>query len=100
MESKDKRDSAEFDEYRRKMHHEDDTQDARPVVPAPKRPVAIAFGIFMIIVYIGVGVLLLCNTFEWDPSFTWVRIVIGILLIIYGVFRGYRQFAGTDYYNK
>lgn len=100
MESNDKRNNAEFEEYRRKMHHEDERDNGRAVVPAPKRSVAIAFGIFMIIVYIGVGILLLCNAFGWDSSFTWVRIVIGILLIVYGAFRGYRQFAGTDYYNK
>lgn len=98
MESNDKKNSAEFEEYRRKMHQEE--QGGRPVVPAPKRPVAVAFGIFMIIVYVGVGVLLLCNFFGWDSSFAWVRIVVGILLIIYGVFRGYRQFSGSDYYNK
>ncbi|MCD8388428.1 MAG: DUF308 domain-containing protein [Bacteroidales bacterium] len=94
-----KNNNSDFEGYRRKMHGERQTE-SRPVVPAPKRAVSIAFGIFMIIVYVGVGVLLLVNFFRWDGSFTWVRIVLGILLIIYGVFRAYRQFVGSDYYNK
>lgn len=97
MDSKDN--NSDFEEYRRKMHHEKETE-SRSVVPSPKRAVAIAFGIFMIIVYVGVGVLLLVNFFRWDANFTWVRIVLGILLILYGVFRAYRQFIGSDYYDK
>lgn len=92
--------NAEFDEYRRKMHGEEQEDNGRPVVPAPKRPVAIAFGIFMILVYVGVGVLLIINLFRWDHNWDWARWVVGFLLIIYGIFRGYRMFAGSDYYNK
>ncbi|MCC8117368.1 MAG: hypothetical protein LIP09_01275 [Bacteroidales bacterium] len=94
------KDNAEFDEYRRKMHREDEEESGRPVVPAPKRPVAIAFGIFMILVYVGVGVLLIINVFRWEPSWDWARWVVGFLLIIYGIFRGYRMFVGNDYYGK
>ncbi len=54
------------------------------------------FGIFMIVVYIGMGVLLFLNFFNWDANFTWARIICGVLLCIYGVWRGYRQFAGID----
>lgn len=92
--------NAEFEEYRRKMHGDDDKEQYRSVVPAPKRPVAIAFSIFMIIVYVGVGVLLIINFFNWSESFAWVRWVLGILLIIYGIFRAYRQYVGADYYSK
>lgn len=100
METKDnKNGNADFEEYRRKMHGEESAENGRPVVPAPKRPVAVAFGIFMVLVYVAVGILFLVNFFKWDESFTWVRYVIGILLIVYGVFRGYRQFIGSDY-NK
>lgn len=100
MESKDKKnESTDFEEYRRKMH-DGESEGGRPVVPAPKRPLALAFGIFMVLVYLAVGVLFLVNFFKWDDNFTWVRYVLGILLIVYGVFRGYRQFVGADYYNK
>ena len=97
MESKDKKSNESFEEYRRRMHHEDDEPQGRDVVPAPRRSIAIAFGIFMIIVYIGVGVLFLVDFFNISH---WVNIVLGVLFIIYGIFRGYRMFSGVDYYRK
>ena len=53
----------------------------------------------MVIVYIGMGVLFLMDFFGWyeNNSLAWTRWVIGIGLIVYGVFRAYRQFAGIDY---
>lgn len=97
---KQNKENADFEEYRRKMHRDAEEERGRAVVPSPKRSVAIAFGIFMILVYVGVGVLLIINVFRWDPSWTWARWVVGCLLIIYGIFRGYRMFAGSDYYNN
>lgn len=88
----------DFEEYRRKMHTEE--EPGRSVVPTPSKAVGVAFGIFMIVIYVGVGILLLINFFNWDSSFTWVRWLIGVVLIIYGVFRAYRQFAGIGYYGK
>lgn len=59
------------------------------MVPSKMRMV---FGIIMIIVYVGMGVLLLINYFQWNtPTLTWVRYVLGILFIIYGIWRAYRQ---------
>ncbi|MCF0214425.1 MAG: hypothetical protein HUK13_08350 [Muribaculaceae bacterium] len=55
------------------------------------------FGIIMICVYIGMGILFFINFFNFEPSWTWVRYIIGGLLVIYGIWRGYRQFAGIDY---
>lgn len=55
------------------------------------------FGIIMILVYIGMGVLFFCNFF--DPLFgawPWVKWVAGSLFIVYGIWRAYRQFAGID----
>lgn len=91
--------NAEFDEYRRRMHGDDAKGEGRSVVPSPSRSVGIAFGIFMIIVYVGVGVLLLINFFNWT-SMEWARYLLGILLIIYGIFRGYRMFIGSGPYEK
>lgn len=54
------------------------------------------FGIFMILVYIGMGILLFINFFQFDAAFTWVRYVGGVLFILYGIWRGYRQFKGID----
>lgn len=92
--------NADFNEYRRQMHGDENKGDeGRSVVPSPSRSVGIAFGIFMIIVYVGVGVLLLVNYFNWT-TLEWARYVLGILLIIYGVFRGYRMFIGSGPYEK
>ena len=55
------------------------------------------FGIVMIIVYIGVGILFLTGFFApGDGDWEWIRWVGGIIFIVYGVWRAYRQFAGVD----
>lgn len=54
------------------------------------------FGIIMIIVYVGMGVLLLINFFNWGGDWAWTRYVVGIVLIIYGLWRAYRQYAGIN----
>ena len=41
------------------------------------------FGIIMIIVYIGMGVLFFINFFGWGSSWSWVRWAIGSLLVAY-----------------
>ncbi|MBD5292599.1 hypothetical protein HDR69_02960 [bacterium] len=53
------------------------------------------FGIFMILVYVGVGILFLCNVF--DIINYGVSIAIGVLLCLYGIFRGYRLYKGQTY---
>ena len=52
------------------------------------------FGIVMIIIYIGMGVLFFCDYFQ----FQWqcLRWVGGSLFVVYGIWRAYRQFAGID----
>lgn len=54
------------------------------------------FGIIMIIVYVGMGVLLLINYFGWEGDWAWTRYVVGVMLIIYGVWRAFRQIKGID----
>lgn len=55
------------------------------------------FGIFMIIVYVGMGVLLLINFFNWESGpWEWLRWTGGCVLIVYGIWRAYRQFTGID----
>lgn len=73
---------ANYDEQRENM------------VPSTMRAV---FGIIMIIVYVGMGVLLLINFFGWSGQMlTWLRWGGGILFIIYGIWRAIRQFWGID----
>ena len=54
------------------------------------------FGIIMIIVYVGMGVLLLINFFNWGGDWAWTRYIVGIVLVIYGLWRAYRQVKGID----
>ena len=55
------------------------------------------FGIFMIVIYVGMGVLLLINFFKWESGpWEWLRWTGGILFIVYGLWRAYRQFKGID----
>lgn len=61
--------------------------------PATSTILGVAFGIFMVIVYVGMGVLLIINFFNWRADWDWTRWVVGIALIIYGFYRGYRTFA-------
>ena len=54
------------------------------------------FGIIMIVIYVGMGVLLLINYFNWGGEWAWTRYVVGVVLIIYGFWRAYRQVSGID----
>ena len=54
------------------------------------------FGIIMIIVYVGMGVLLLINFFGWNGDWAWTRYVVGVVLVIYAIWRAYRQVKGID----
>lgn len=69
----------------------DDDERRRADVPKAARNI---FGIFMIIVYVGMGILLFINFFDFAPQFNWVRYVGGSLFVIYGIWRGYRQSKG------
>lgn len=52
------------------------------------------FGIFMVIVYIGVGILFFTNVFAIDNET--ISYVIGGLLCLYGLWRGYRLYKGMN----
>lgn len=54
------------------------------------------FGVIMIIIYIGMGVLLFLNFFGFQGSWSWLRWVGGGIFIVYGIWRAYRQFKGID----
>lgn len=76
------------------MSNEGNNRDNRPATPETMRNI---FGVIMIIVYVGVGVLFLTGFFNSIVgTWTWLRWVAGILLVVYGIWRGYRQFAGID----
>lgn len=64
---------------------------------ATKLGINAIFGIIMIVVYVGMGVALLCDAFPWiSGDWAWLRWTAGVLLIVYGVFRAWRQYKGVD----
>lgn len=68
--------------------------ERKTMVPSTMR---VVFGIIMVIVYVGMGVLLLVNFFGWGPGvYQWLRWIGGIALIAYGIWRAIRQFWGID----
>ncbi len=64
--------------------------------PVPRKAL-IVMGIIMICIYIGMGVLFFCNTFGWlEQGGVWkvLNYVCGVVLILYGIYRGYRLYKG------
>lgn len=61
--------------------------------PVPKG-MRLWFGIFMILIYLGVGLMFILNAFNIDNRT--ISCIIGGLLMAYGVFRGYRLYKGTN----
>lgn len=54
------------------------------------------FGVVMILIYLGMGVLFLINFIQFTGAWEILRWVGGVLFIVYGIWRGYRQFKGID----
>lgn len=55
------------------------------------------FGIIMILVYLGMGVLFFIGFFDLlVGGWPWVKWVLGGLFVVYGIWRAYRLYAGLD----
>lgn len=64
--------------------------------PIP-RNMRIVLGVFMILVYIGMGILFFCDYFDWNEyGGVWevLNYVCGVVLVLYGIYRGYRLYKG------
>ena len=59
-----------------------------------KKSIKVMFGLFMIFIYVSMGILVLLGMFDWLPS--WARFSLGTLFIVYGIWRCYRYIAGID----
>ncbi|MDE5774268.1 MAG: hypothetical protein K2H86_07410 [Muribaculaceae bacterium] len=62
--------------------------------PQAPKGMRIVFGIFMVIVYLIVGLLFILDVFNIDNQV--ISIVVGSILIVYGIWRGYRLYAGRQ----
>lgn len=78
------------------MEGYDKNNRARRGAEKPQMPkgARIGFGIFMVLIYLGVGLLFIFNVFDiWNQT---VSIIVGALLCAYGVWRGYRLYVGSN----
>ena len=59
------------------------------------------FGIFMVLVYLGVAVHMAINFFDWSNTPLWnaVRWFFVVLFAAYGIYRGYREVKGEHTYG-
>lgn len=57
------------------------------------RGLRLAFGIFMILIYLAVGLLFILNVFDIIDHT--ISIIIGAILIAYGIWRGVRLYIGS-----
>ncbi len=85
----------EYD-YNNKPSESDDDARSRTSGTGTPAVMRTIFGIIMIVIYVGMGVLLLINYFNWGGDWAWTRYVVGVVLIIYGFWRAYRQVSGID----
>lgn len=81
--------------------YDNNTPDARESTSGTGTPAIMRtiFSIIMVIVYVGMGVLLLINYFDWEGDWLWLRWIGGVVLVIYGLWRAYRQAKGIDSYT-
>lgn len=63
--------------------------------------VKMLFGIFMVLVYLGVAVLMAINFFDWADTPLWnaVRWFFAAIFAAYGLYRGYREIKGEHTYG-
>ncbi|MDR0872569.1 MAG: hypothetical protein LBN27_03745 [Prevotellaceae bacterium] len=54
-----------------------------------KSKIAFVFGIFMVILYVGMGLVLIFTNIFWQVPPVLQR-CLGILFVLYGIYRGYR----------
>ena len=64
--------------------------------PGTPHTMRVVFGIFMIVFYVAIGVLIIAGVLNFYGDWEWLRWVAGIILVAYGIWRGYRQFASHD----
>ena len=76
-----------------------DPKDSKPAASATDAPAAMKkiFGVFMLLIYFGMGGLTYCGYFEiLFGQWHWMKWCLGSLFTIYGVWRAFRYFSGKN----
>ena len=76
------------------IRHDDTARPDTTGTPAMMKKV---FGIFMLLIYFGMGGLTIGGYFDiLFGSWHWMRWALGSLFIFYGIWRAYRYFTGRN----
>lgn len=67
---------------------------ANPYENGTPKGMRLVFGIFMVLVYLTVGILFMIDIFNIDNQ--GISIGVGVILALYGLWRGYRMFRGIN----
>ncbi len=54
------------------------------------------FAIFMVLIYLGMGVLIAMDKVDVFGTNTTVKYIVGCILVVYGIYRGYRLMKGSN----
>jgi hypothetical protein len=66
--------------------------EGRPISPGGLNKVMKYFGLIMVFIYLGTGIMLLVPGIQISFLYGNSRLVLGIALVIYGLFRAWRSF--------
>jgi hypothetical protein len=66
--------------------------EVRPASPGGLNKVLKYFGLIMVVIYLAVGIMLLLPRFQISFLYGNSRLVLGIALVVYGLFRAWRSF--------
>ena len=83
------------------------TPSVKDTMPGSGKIFKLMFGLVMVLIYVGMGLWLagwvdfgFPFQFGLDGTeFEWIKYVVGVALIFYGIFRAYRYIKG-DYYSR
>lgn len=61
------------------------------ITSATPKGFRLGFGIFMVLFYVAIGIVFIMNLFRITEG---ISIAVGCILIVYGIWRGYRLYRG------
>lgn len=54
------------------------------------------YSIFMVLIYLGMGVLIAMDKVDVFGTNSTVKYIVGCVLVVYGIYRGYRLMKGSN----